>query len=81
MTAALHYHGRAERYLADEITDVPCLRCGEPSKQQFNVCANGGHFVPLCPACDVALNELVLTWLGVENTDALMAAYRAEILP
>ena len=48
-----------------------CYRCGNsgPAYQKWNVCADSTFPVSsvkkyLCKSCDVALNRLVLKWVG-----------------
>lgn len=67
--------GRRKPYTAIGIRRVPCARCGEPSSQQWQVCANGNRWLGICWPCDVALNRLALEFMRVPNAEALMAAY------
>ncbi len=53
----------------------PCVRCGARAEHQWNVCALPRSFHPLCVACDVALNRLVLEWAGHPDARALGDAY------
>lgn len=71
-------HGRREPYTAAGITRLPCFRCGEPSVHQWQVCADKRLFRPLCLACDIALNRLVLEWAGDPDVDAKMKEYEAR---
>ena len=57
---------------------LPCHRCGAwPSVSQWQACADGNVYRPLCRECDVELNELLLRWVGDPTGPAKMAAYRA----
>lgn len=68
--------GRRIPYTEQGIKRVPCFRCGKkPSVHQFQVCADGRIFRPLCSDCDVALNRLVLEWFGDPDTIAKMEHY------
>lgn len=72
------YVGRRRPYTQIGITRVPCSRCGAASRHQWQVCANGGRFLGLCPACDVQLNELALEFARVPGAAELMRLYRLE---
>jgi hypothetical protein len=73
--------GRRRPYTKRGILRVPCARCGEPSRFQWNVCADGNRYRGVCLACDVALNDLVLRWMGDPEADAKIAAYRERLIP
>lgn len=70
---------RRRPYTQIGIRRVPCFRCGKPSRFQWQVCADGNRFRGLCSGCDVALNDLVLRWMGDPDADAKLAAYRARV--
>ncbi len=40
-----------------------CYRCGKRSTTQWQICSLKREFLPLCPDCDIALNELVLRFM------------------
>jgi len=71
--------GRRDPYTEMGIRRVPCFRCGEPAGQQWMICANGNRWVPLCNACDVKLNRLVLKFMGFPDVRERMAAYRNKL--
>lgn len=71
--------GRAKPYTDAGIRRVPCVRCGEPAAQQWQVCADAGRFRAVCLGCDVALNRLVLKWAGDPSAEAKVAAYEARV--
>lgn len=58
---------------------MPCFRCGERASAQWQVCADGGVYRPLCRDCDIALNELVLRWVVDPGAEAKLAAYRDRL--
>lgn len=60
-------HGRRRPYTDAGIKRVPCARCGSPARYQWNICSDGNLFRPICEACDVALNRLVLRWMGFKD--------------
>ena len=56
---------RRTPYTERGIRRIPCARCGAPSSTQWQVCADGNQYRGLCIDCDVALNALVLGWMGL----------------
>lgn len=70
---------RTKPYTLNGISRVPCFRCGQPSRFQWQVCADDNTFRGLCAECDVALNALVLNWMGHPGVNVLMANYRASV--
>lgn len=59
------------------IRRVACIRCAAPARFQWGACADGNRWRPLCTACDVALNLLVLEWMGNPNAASLVLEYAA----
>lgn len=72
-------HGRRAPYTDRGIRRLPCYRCGAPAAFQWQVCADGNLYRPLCSVCDVALNALVLRWMGAPDAEARVAAYVAAV--
>lgn len=70
---------RRTPYTEKGIRRIPCARCGSPSRYQWQICADGNVYRGLCVACDVALNEMVLLWVGDPLADAKMEAYRSRV--
>lgn len=66
---------RLKPYTVLGIRRVRCIRCGDPAVHQWTICADHHRFRPLCNACDVALNRLVLEWAGCPDTDSLISDY------
>lgn len=73
---------RTEPYTWEEIAEVPCVRCGGPSKQQWNVCSldpelNGEvhYYWGMCNRCDVLLNKLTLRFFQFPDADELVKQY------
>lgn len=62
-------------YTEAEIAGENCFRCGSPAQHQWQTCADDNTWRPLCWACDVELNRLVLDWVGHPDRDRLMLAY------
>lgn len=72
--------GRRKPYTLRGISRLPCARCGEPSMFQWQLCADKRLYRTLCRGCDIALNRLVLTWVGDPDMEKKMAAYVKEVL-
>lgn len=72
--------GRKQPYTSAGIARVPCTRCGAPSEQQWQICADGNVYRGACNACDVELNELVLAFMRVPGRRAKLRAYRRRML-
>lgn len=70
--------GRSEPYTTAGIRRVPCIRCHAPAVHQWQVCADGSRYRPLCLDCDIALNRLVLTWARDPAADEKVRAYEAR---
>lgn len=59
---------------------VPCARCGDPSQQQWCICADGNRYRGMCNACDVLLNDMVLRFVRDPNRVAKVVRYRRRML-
>lgn len=70
-------HGRRQPYTDAGVRRLPCFRCGRPAMHQWSACADGNLWRPICLACDIELNRMVLAWMGFEPADVerKMAAY------
>lgn len=71
-------HGRREPYTEIGVRRLPCVRCGTKARFQWSVCADGNLFRPLCTACDISLNELVLKWMNDPNWATKITTYREQ---
>ena len=69
---------RSKPYTATGIKRQSCAKCGEPAEHQWNICADGGLFRPLCKTCDVKLNAMVLAWVGHPDAVELLRIYAWE---
>lgn len=67
---------RTRPYTTEGIKRVPCFRCGKPSKHQWQICADDRVFRAVCGDCDIALNELVLRWMGFKDWKQKMKLYK-----
>jgi hypothetical protein len=70
--------GRREPYTERGIKRIPCARCGEPSSQQWQCCANDNRYLGVCDSCDVDLNRRVLRFFRFKNADELMKKYKTK---
>ena len=64
---------RTKPYTAEGIRRLRCIRCGAQARTQWQVCADGNQYRPLCLDCDFELNEMVMAWMGLPFDGA---AYR-----
>ena len=71
-----HGPGRRNPYTTIGISRVPCIRCGEPSRTQFQICADGRLYRPFCAGCDVELNEMVIRWIWGDAREDDLRRYR-----
>lgn len=73
--------GRNRPYSAIGIGRVPCARCGDPSKFQWQCCANDNRWMGVCAVCDIALNALViLDFFRLPGGADLMSRYEKKCL-
>ena len=70
---------RRKKYTELGISRVPCERCGEPSITQWQICATGNKWAGVCAECDVALNEMVVVFMGLPWV--LAERYRLAKMP
>ncbi len=70
--------GRRKPYTSIGISRLKCA-CGERAMYQWNCCANHNKWVPMCPACDIKINEIALEIFKVPNREALMVEYRKRV--
>jgi NAD-dependent SIR2 family protein deacetylase len=61
------------------IRRLKCFRCGKKAKYQWQICADGNQYRPICEECDIALNEMVLKFMGFPDWQEKMEAYRKKI--
>lgn len=68
---------RRKPYTAIGITRCKCIRCGEPATCQWQICADDNNYRPLCDACDIALNTLVLSFMRCSFITSKMRKYKS----
>lgn len=74
--AVVKFAGRKRPYTIAEIAQKRCVACGHQARYQWQCCANGNRWLPLCRQCDVALNEAALAIMRVPGRAKMLAAYR-----
>lgn len=68
--------GRRIPYTDRGIRRLKCIRCKiRPAVHQWQVCADGNVYRPICIPCDIALNRLVLRWMRLADWRSKLAAY------
>lgn len=73
--------GRRKPYTQSGLARLPCWRCGrKPCLHQWQLCADGNIYRPLCVECDLDLNFLVLDWAGDPEIGQKMASYQARLV-
>jgi hypothetical protein len=65
-------------YTAIGIKRKKCVRCGATASDQWQICALGRQYVPICTTCDIELNAKVLDFMHWPNIVAVMKKYREE---
>ena len=67
---------RRTPYTEIGIARLPCFRCGaKPSVYQWQICADGRVYRPVCSKCDLSLNALVLKWARLKDWREKVRAY------
>lgn len=73
----------ARRYKPLTVADVGrrlCARCRRRRGHAvWNICADGGRNRPICKACDLELNALVLLWMGIRDWRAKLGRYARKL--
>lgn len=68
--------GRKKPYTEIGLKRLKCVRCGDPAFSQWQICADGNLYRPICTKCDIELNLLVLVYMGDPEIDSKMEVYR-----
>jgi hypothetical protein len=71
---------RRKPYTEIGIRRLPCVRCGSKARFQWQICADGNIWRPLCGECDVALNAMVMRWVWGDTREDDIRRYREEKL-
>lgn len=70
---------RSKPYTQTGVRRLKCIRCGAKAETQWQICADGNQYRPICKDCDIALNEMVLKFMGFSNANELMDVYRRKM--
>lgn len=70
---------RKKPYTETGIRRLKCFRCGARAQFQWSICADLNQYRPICLECDIALNELVLEFMGFENREKMIEDYKNKI--
>ena len=71
--------GRRKPYTRLDLWGVKCVRCGQPSRQQWQLCALDNRYLAVCNECDVELNRMVLSFLHFDDANELIAKYTERL--
>lgn len=71
--------GRTKPYTKIGISRLKCFRCGNQASEQWQICSDDNIFRPICVECDIALNNLVLHWMGFKDADEKIKRYREAL--
>ncbi len=77
----IKFIGRKQPYTVIGIGRKKCARCGDKAEFQWQCCANGNLWLPVCSRCDIDINILVLRFFKIKNRGHLISSYiktRAE---
>ena len=80
MKRAKSSKGRKKPYTEIGISRIPCLRCGKPSSHQWQICCLDNNYYGICTVCDIALNDLVLVFMGfnLKNRIGIINRYKEK---
>lgn len=67
--------GRKQPYTEAGVRRLGCVRCDAPAVFQWQCCADGNIWRPICPPCDVELNAVVLKFMRDPDVVEKVAAY------
>jgi len=68
-------HGRREPYTDIGIKRLPCCRCGQKARYQWSICSDDNLWRPLCIECDIAMNKMVLEFIGFNDSKDKIKQY------
>lgn len=52
-----------------------CIRCENQAIHQWQICADGNNYRPICIQCDIELNKLVLDFMKHPKKEELSKDY------
>ena len=75
----IYYTGKRRPFTVRQMRKEQCYRCQQPALHQWQVCANGNCYLPVCIDCDYALNAMALEFFKLPNRKALLRAYARRL--
>ncbi len=67
---------RLTPYTEIGIKRLKCFRCENRASQQWQICADGNVYRPICSQCDVVLNYLVMDFMEVPDKVEKIQRYK-----
>ena len=67
--------GRRRPYTAKGIHKIPCVKCGSPSTQQWQICSLNNEWFGVCTKCDIEIHSLVLKFFDIPDRQKLIQKY------
>jgi len=71
---------RRKPYTEIGIKRMRCFRCQKQAHTQWQICADGNQWRPICVMCDIDLNRLVLEFMRDPDVELKMAIYASKML-
>lgn len=71
-------HGQTTPYTEIGVKRLSCVRCGKPAHAQWNACADG-PYRPICKACDIQLNLIVLRFMRDPDWKRKITVYKESV--
>ena len=72
---------RKKPYTTTGIRRKKCFRCKNRAIHQWQICSDQNQYRPICLDCDIALNELVLKWMGFDDWERKLESYVKSQMP
>jgi len=70
---------RKKPYTQIGIRRLRCFRCGGKTQEQWQICADGNIYRPICLKCGIELNEMVLKWMGFPDWKEKFEKYKKNM--
>lgn len=69
--------GRKKPYTQIGVRRLNCSRggCKNKAEHQWQICSDGNSYRPICKACDVELNRLVLKFMKDPDAESKIKKY------
>ena len=73
---------REKPYTEIGIKRLTCHRkgCDNKATRQWQICSDGNTYRPICDECDIALNKLVLEFMGFDAKEDMLEEYRSSLI-